>query len=615
MKNINILKISLVVLVLISGCNPLNKMIQLSKQQQINVNPDPILMKGGNVVFDVETTLPVGMLPKGTSYTLNFEYDGKDAGSIEFKASDYPNSSNSLTKSTKSLSLPFDDSMVDNPQKLSVVGNAKVVATGKNLNTESSDVANGVNSTQRFNQAQNIGTIRTYPGYTDAEETEITTLDFYFNQGSAYLRGSEKKSDRGDQFSAFIAEKNITKGVNITGAHSPEGSTKVNESLADRRASAIEKYYRAQMDKYDYKDDASEISFDLIPVVENWDALRRALRSSNSLTNEQRSQIGAIINGGGSFVDKEKSLSKLGFYNTLMKEIYPDLRNARTEVTTIIEKKPNNEILAISQNIVAGEASSEALSHGELLFSATLTPDLKEKAAIYGAAVKWGGTWKAHNDFGMVHIQLAKEEEEGSEAQLKLLEDAETQLNISLNKEENIEAYMNLASSSALKYDFNTASEYLRKAENIGTDVSIVQNILYNSQGAVAIALGNHEAALEYLNKVDVKGEGQMKNWNTWIKIWSLFRSTIANLVLDDVNSARGNLDMIASIRPESWSAVPGDWYYLVAICDAREGKSESLTENLRKAFAGESDYDLKNKAALDVEFINYSDAVKAAMN
>ena len=73
MKNINILKISLVVLVLISGCNPLNKMIQLSKQQQINVNPDPILMKGGNVVFDVETTLPVGMLPKGTSYTLNFE--------------------------------------------------------------------------------------------------------------------------------------------------------------------------------------------------------------------------------------------------------------------------------------------------------------------------------------------------------------------------------------------------------------------------------------------------------------------------------------------------------------------------------------------------------------
>ena len=42
-----------------------------------------------------------------------------------------------------------------------------------------------------------------------------------------------------------------------------------------------------------------------------------------------------------------------------MKEVYPDLRNARTEVITVIEKKPNNEILAIAQNIVSGEASSE----------------------------------------------------------------------------------------------------------------------------------------------------------------------------------------------------------------------------------------------------------------
>lgn len=142
--------------------------------------------------------------------------------------------------------------------------------------------------------------------------------------------------------------------------------------------------------------------FDLVPVVENWDALRRALRASNSLSREDRSQIGAIINGGGSFVDKEKSLSKLSVYKTLMKEVYPDLRTSRTEVVTVIEKKPNNEILAIAQNIVSGEASSDALSHGELLFAGGLTPDLTEKAAIYGAAVKWGGTWQAHNDFGAV---------------------------------------------------------------------------------------------------------------------------------------------------------------------------------------------------------------------
>ena len=64
-------------------------------------------------------------------------------------------------------------------------------------NTKSSEVANGVNNTITLTAADNLPTPTAYPGYTDAEETEVTTVDFYFNQGSAYLRGSEKKSDRG----------------------------------------------------------------------------------------------------------------------------------------------------------------------------------------------------------------------------------------------------------------------------------------------------------------------------------------------------------------------------------------------------------------------------------
>tara|TARA_B100001540_G_scaffold48697_1_gene43734 strand:- start:11 stop:1816 length:1806 start_codon:yes stop_codon:yes gene_type:complete len=601
MKNFNILKLSLVVLILISGCNPLKKMIALSEQQQINVNPNPIELAGSEVSFDVESTLPVGMLPKGTSYTLNFDFEGTQVGSVEFRASDYPNSTSSVSKNTKTITVAYDPSLMGgNPGKLNVKGTAKVVATGKSLDTESSDVADGVNTTITFTRATNIPTPTAYPGYTDAEETEVTTVDFYFNQGSSYLRGSEKKSDRGEQFSAFVAEKNMTKGVNITGAHSPEGSTKVNESLAGRRANAIEKYYRAEMDRYDYKDEAGEINFDLLPVVENWDALRRALRASTSLSREDRSQIGAIINGGGSFVDKEKSLSKLSSYRTLMKEVYPDLRTARTEVTTVIEKKPNNEILAIAQNIVSGESSSEALSHGELLFAGGLTPDLSEKAAIYGAAVKWGGTWQAHNDFGAVHIMLAKQEEEGSESQLKLLEAAKTQLDISNNKKENAESHLNLAAIAAMQYDWNLANEHINKAA--GLDLTYAEGMYNMAKGTILIPLGDYENALNHLNKVGQRG-------------WAKWRKGIVQLMSYNFDEAKKEMAALRKQFKESGWKENGGIDYVHAIISAREGDSNAVAENLKTALSKDENGMLKERLVNDVEFINFSDAVKAAMN
>ena len=601
MKNFNILKLSLVVLILISGCNPLKKMIALSEQQQINVNPNPIELAGSEVSFDVESTLPVGMLPKGTSYTLNFDFEGTQVGSVEFRASDYPNSTSSVSKNTKTITVAYDPSLMGgNPGKLNVKGTAKVVATGKSLDTESSDVADGVNTTITFTRATDIPTPTAYPGYTDAEETEVTTVDFYFNQGSSYLRGSEKKSDRGEQFSAFVAEKNMTKGVNITGAHSPEGSTKVNESLAGRRANAIEKYYRAEMDRYDYKDEAGEINFDLLPVVENWDALRRALRASTSLSREDRSQIGAIINGGGSFVDKEKSLSKLSSYKTLMKEVYPDLRTARTEVTTVIEKKPNNEILAIAQNIVSGESSSEALSHGELLFAGGLTPDLSEKAAIYGAAVKWGGTWQAHNDFGAVHIMLAKQEEEGSESQLKLLEAAKTQLDISNNKKENAESHLNLAAIAAMQYDWNLANEHINKAA--GLDLTYAEGMYNMAKGTILIPLGDYENALNHLNKVGQRG-------------WAKWRKGIVQLMSYNFDEAKKEMAALRKQFKESGWKENGGIDYVHAIISAREGDSNAVAENLKTALSKDENGMLKERLVNDVEFINFSDAVKAAMN
>ena len=111
------------------------------------------------------------------------------------------------------------------------------------------------------------------------EIVPVVIPDFIFEQGKSVLRKSETASDKGKQLDAFIAAKNITRTVTITGTHSPEGVERINSKLAQERADAIEKFYRAEMKKYDYQNMADEIKFILKPVVDDWTGFKNALAS------------------------------------------------------------------------------------------------------------------------------------------------------------------------------------------------------------------------------------------------------------------------------------------------------------------------------------------------
>src|ERR1043166_4872636 len=130
------------------------------------------------------------------------------------------------------------------------------------------------------------------------------------------LRTSEIKSAKGKQLDAFIAAKNVTRTVTITGTHSPEGTERKNSKLANERAAAIEKFYRAQMKKYDYQAKADEIKFIQKPIVD----------------------------GGTDFESTEKQLQKLAGYKKVLKEVYPGLRTAKTEILTLKAKKTDAEM-------------------------------------------------------------------------------------------------------------------------------------------------------------------------------------------------------------------------------------------------------------------------------
>ncbi|MFM8912418.1 MAG: hypothetical protein ACKOE6_05780, partial [Flammeovirgaceae bacterium] len=235
-----------------TGCT-LPQMIKMAKQQKLEIKPNPLEVHKDTVNFDMSGNLPVKMLKKGTSYTLNTFYKAGDneiaLPPVALKAEDYPNAGKEEPKITKAFSFPYKDAL-----KRGTVQIQGVAAKGtKTKATERLDYATGIITTSKLVQNSYYAAFAGH-GYNNQEELmPVVIPDFNFERGKSVLRTSETKAEKGKQLDAYIAAKNVTRTVTITGTHSPEGLERINSKLSEERAAAIEKFYKAQMKKYDYQ--------------------------------------------------------------------------------------------------------------------------------------------------------------------------------------------------------------------------------------------------------------------------------------------------------------------------------------------------------------------------
>jgi len=294
----------------LSSCT-LPKMIKAAKEQKLEVKPNPLEVHKDTVNFDFSGNLPVKMLQKGTVYTLNtfYKYGESELAldPVVLRADDYPNSKTEETKISKAYSFPYKDAY-----KVGTIEVQGVASKGtKSKTTPRLPLATGIITTSKLVQNSYYAAFADH-GYNNQEElVPVIIPDFIFERGRSVLRASETKADKGKQLDAFIAAKNVTRTVTITGTHSPEGAERINSKLSEERAQAIEKFYRAEMKKYDYKGAADSIKFILKPVVDDWTEFKNALAAYDGITSDEKSEYLNIINGGGSFEDQEKQMKKL----------------------------------------------------------------------------------------------------------------------------------------------------------------------------------------------------------------------------------------------------------------------------------------------------------------
>ncbi len=595
MRKINFAMALVAGAIFFSGCS-LSKMIKLAADQDLQVTPNPLEVHSGAVPFDVSAVLPPKMLPSGKVYTINtiYEYGDQEVqvGSIEFKADDFPNSGTSTSRKSESFSFPYQDGM--DPGTLYVEGVASDPNSGKSKTSPRLAVAQGLVMTSSFAKPITFSSYADH-GYSDKEELAPTNVEFYFEQGASRLNPSVKTDGtsnraKSNDLAAFIAEKNVTRTVTITGTHSPEGTETINGDLAENRAKAIEDFYRKQMNKYDYKGMSDSIKFILKPVVADWNGLKAALGSYDGISSEDKSSVTRIINGTGSFEEKEDELQKLSVYSKLLKEVYPGLRTAKTEILTAKPKKSNAEIAVLSKQVVSGAAEADTLSFEEFMFSATLTPSLDEKAAIYQAATK-SGNWEAHNNLAAVYLEQAAKAE-GS-AKTKLVQDAITQLEIAAKKQESAIVSANLAAAYVLQGENEKAMDAITTASSASPSNKTASN-LSGMKGALQVMGGDYagaNASFANSSKSDVV----------------TFDSGLSLILSGDYEAAKTVLGEITNSE-----TVGAEAHYLIAIASARQNNVSDVSSSLKGAVS--KDPSLKDKALNDLEFVNYTDAVAEAV-
>jgi tetratricopeptide (TPR) repeat protein len=561
-------------------------MVKMAKNQEMKVTPNPLEVHADEVKFDVNGTLPAKMLKKKTTYTADVDYkygDKKtDVGSLDYAAADFPNAKKEQPKLNKSFSFPYQEGMERG--ELVVQGTA---AKGKKSKTTAEmPIAKGIITTSKLVKDADL-VAYAESGYNPNPEFEPTDVAFFFPQGSAQLRTSETRSKRGKFLDAFIGEKNVTKTVTITGTHSPEGAERVNSRLSENRAQAIEKYYRGKMKSYNYKKQADSVEFVLKPVIQDWQQLKDTLAATDILSEDQEQQIVSVIDGGGDFEQKEDQLHKMPFYRTLLNQVYPKLRTAQTEILTLMEKKPDNEIAVLAKQMSEGRADTSALNAKELAYAATLTPDVNEKKGIYEAYVKKTDNWQSHNDLGAVHLDLAKKENDQSR-KTQLVDMAITHLEMARNKQESAEVYNNLAVAYSMKGMRKEAMEAINKASQ-QTGNEDVTRAINAAKGVMQIRSANYSEAINTLSQA-----GDDAN--------VLYNKGLAQVLAKQYDAAMGTLNEAAAKE----GADPMT-HYVRAIAAARAKNESVMLESLQKAVGGNSQ--VRTRAMQDLEFEAYANS------
>lgn len=348
-------------------------------------------------------------------------------------------------------------------------------------------------------------------------------------------------------------ETRALQSIEVSAYASPDGKFSFNEKLAEKRQDVSADYMKKELKKIKM---AADVNTKF--TAEDWEGFQQLISQSNL---QDKEVILRVLSMYDDPEERERQISNMSAIYTDIKEgIMPELRRARLIV--------NYDVIGRSDEQIVDQYKRDA-------------SQLSVEEMLYGAG------------------RLAKDGEKEAWYQKT------TQLFPS-----DYRAYNNLAQLAYSKGNLNAAQEYLQKARSINSNAAQVNTNL----ALMALVQGNTQQAETLL----AKGSGS----NSFNEIMGALNLAKGNYTQAATNLAgvNNNTALLAQILNKDYASAAKTassiknadavTNYLQAILGARSGDTTTLANALRSAI--QKDPSLAQRAAKDLEFIQYASTVKS---
>lgn len=522
--------------------------------------PNPLEVKGGKVNATITGTFPEKYFTKNATVTVTpvLKFMGKEVKGTPsvFQGEKVVGNNQTIsfkTGGTYTMKTSFD--YVPDMAKSELYLDFSISTKKKTYQIPSVKVADGVVATsQLITTGSDELSAVLIPDKFQRVIQEKQEADILFLIQQSNLRKSE--TNKSDIVSLTKKIKDVKESQNqqvadfgVSAYASPDGGMELNTNLAEKREKVTVNFLNKQLKKL-----KASVPISSTFTPEDWAGFQALMEKSNI---QDKDLILRVLTMYTDPEQREREIKNMSVaFKTIAEEILPQLRRSKLNLTVNVTGKSDAEISNLAQN------DPSKLSIEELLYAATLTNDLGQKAAIYEKATQlFPNCYRAFNNLGVVNYQQGN------------MADASRYFAKALDLNSNsADVNYNAGAAALAKGDVASAEMYFGKAA--GTSGAVGQGL-----GTIAIMKGDYAKAKTYF------GSSASNN------------AALLQILNSDYSGATKTLASIA--KPDATTA------YLAAVVGARTNDKNAVYSNLKDAI--KQDKSFATKALNDIEFAKFA--------